>query len=264
MESKKDLVHSLFQVPDWYLKRTHNIRIRKETIQEFLKDESFTEFLDIGCGDGSLSLPLLTAQRHLTLVDLSEGMLSVAQSKIPKDLIDHVKIFNMDAMAADLAPQAYDAIFCVGVLAHVDSPEALLNKIISLLKPGGILILEQTEARHFMTLFTNFLDDMRRLFAPESYKRNQVLSSELLGFLAKRGFDLKATYRYSLPLPGMHRVANQETLYRMIRLVFGAYPAARLSYCGNECLYFLKLKPRHSESEDLLQPQQRQALLISR
>ncbi len=242
MESKLDLVHSTFQVPDWYLKRTHNIRVRKETIQEFLKHESFVRILDIGCGDGSLSLPSLTPERHLTLVDFSDGMLSVARSRIPEKLIDNVQIFNKDAMSVNLAPQSYDVILCVGVLAHAESPEALLEKITSWLKPGGSLILEQTEARHVVTYVTLFLERARRLFAPEKYDRNRIYGSELLRSLARRGFELLAKFRYSLPLPGMQRLASQETLYRAIRLVYGAYPHPRLSSWGNECLYHLRMK----------------------
>jgi len=249
MESKIDLVHSTFQIPDWYLKRTHNIRVRKETVQEFLKHESFVRILDIGCGDGSLSLPLLTPERRLTLVDFSDGMLSVARSRIPEKLIDHVEVFNKDVMSVNLAPQSYDVILCVGVLAHAESPEALLGKIISWLKPGGSLILEQTEARHVMTYVTLFLERARRLFAPEKYKRNRIYSSKLLSLLARRGFELMATFRYSLPLPGMQRAASQAILYRMIRLVFGTYPRARLSLLGNECIYHLKMKSQTKETD---------------
>jgi len=244
MGSKLGHVRSLFEKPNWYLKRIHNIRIRIETVKEFLKNESFSRILDIGCGDGSISLPLLTPQRHLTLTDLSEGMLSIAHSKIPAELVENVEIVNKDFMAAAFGEQSYDLIVCVGVLAHVDSPEALLRKIVSLLEPGGSLVLEQTAADHFMTDIVRLLEKAHGLFVPEKYERNQLSRSEIIGMLEKQGLELVASFRYSLPLPGMHRLFNQNSLYKMIRLVYGAYPHARLSRLGNECIYLFKLTDR--------------------
>ena len=247
MESKKDIVQSVFQVPHWYLKKTHNIWVRVETVQEFLKDQKFYRILDIGCGDGSLSVPLLNPERHLTLLDFSDGMLSVARSRVPKDAHDRVEIVNNDVMTASLEPHSYDLILCVGVLAHAESPEALLERIVYWLKPGGILILEQTEARHVVTHVTLFLEKLARFFSPEKYQRNAIHGPQLLSLLDSKGLDLKATYRYSLPLPGMHRVASQRMLYGLVRLFFGVYPHNRLSSLGNECLYYLRKRPESRE-----------------
>ena len=243
MKSQSDLVRSVFQTAEWHLKAAYNIRIRRETVQEFLKYESFTRILDIGCGDGSLSLPLLTAERYLTLLDFSETMLSLVRSRIPNELADHVELLNQNVLSATLRPHSYDLILCVGVLAHVESPNALLEKIISWLKPGGSLILQNTEADHVLTSVARFLERIRSVLRPKIYDRNQLRSSELLGVLTRKNFDLQAAFSYGLPLLGMRRIASQETLYRVVRLAYGAYPDARLSSCGNECLYFLKARP---------------------
>lgn len=242
MGSKSELVRSLFREPGWYLKRTHNNRIRVETLQEFLKNESFSRMLDVGCGDGSLSLPLLTRERHLTLVDFSEAMLSVARSRVPAELAGNVEIRKEDFMAARFSQGDYDLIICVGVLAHADSPSALIKKIVSLLKPGGSLILEQTDASNVMTGITRLMEKPKYFFVPEKYERNRLSSADLRRIVAECGLDLVASFRYSLPLPGMHRLISQNGLYKMIRFAYGAYPHARLPRLGNECLFHLRLK----------------------
>ncbi|MGD1154703.1 MAG: class I SAM-dependent methyltransferase [Terriglobia bacterium] len=251
MGSKTEAVRSVFGEPSWYLKGTCNIRIRVETVQEFLKDESLNRILDIGCGDGSISLPLLSSHRHLTLLDFSEGMLSVARSRVPAELVGNVEFRNENFMDAKLSPGEYDLIICIGVLAHADAPEALISKIVSLMRPGGNLILEQTDASHFMSGLTYLME--KYFFVPEKYERNRISSVELRRIVAKCGLDLLASFRYSLLFPGMHRLVSQNVLYKMIRLVYGSYPHARLSHLGNECIYRLKSTARLLETSRPIQ-----------
>ena len=74
------------------------MRIRIETVREFLKNPRFGHILDIGCGDGSISLPLLTTENRLTLLDMSEGMLARAKSGIPAGLSGSVETLKSDFM----------------------------------------------------------------------------------------------------------------------------------------------------------------------
>ena len=54
-------VKALFEVPEKYLgPRRYDIRVRVETVQQFTKTLHFDRVLDIGCGDGAISLPLLS------------------------------------------------------------------------------------------------------------------------------------------------------------------------------------------------------------
>ena len=65
MTSKVARVKSLFEVPEKYLApRQFDIRIRVETVQQFTKHLMVDHILDIGCGDGSLSLPLLPRSKR--------------------------------------------------------------------------------------------------------------------------------------------------------------------------------------------------------
>jgi len=85
MLDRSTLVKRGFEQPQWYLeKRSFNIRIRAETVRQFLGDLGFENMLDIGCGNGSISVPLLTPHNRLTLLDMSTTMLSIAQSRVPR------------------------------------------------------------------------------------------------------------------------------------------------------------------------------------
>jgi ubiquinone/menaquinone biosynthesis C-methylase UbiE len=69
-----------------------------ETVDRVVQGKQYSEILDIGCGDGSISVPLLNSNCRLTLLDVSPGMLSIARSRVPEELSSRVKFVNQDFM----------------------------------------------------------------------------------------------------------------------------------------------------------------------
>lgn len=86
--------------------------------------------LDVGCGQGALSL---------RLADLGFQVDACDQFDLCK-CKEAVRFVHASAEAAELAGP-YDAIFLVEVLEHVEAPFALLRKYAARLKPGGRLIV---------------------------------------------------------------------------------------------------------------------------
>ena len=241
MNSKAECVRSFFSVPDRYLRGGgYNIRIRRETVQEFVQDTQFESILDIGCGDGSLSIPLLAPQGRLTLVDLSRSMLSIASTRIPAGLRKNVEIVNEEFMEANLAERGYDLILCVGVLAHVSDPCEVIAKMGSLAKPGASVIAEINDSSHFLSWIWRFYSKVRRALVPVEYALNAVSHRTLLRQFESRGFALAGIHRYSIALPGMRWILSQKTLYRGIRAIYGTSRCNRNGWLGNECLYHFR------------------------
>lgn len=241
MASKVEQVKLLFEQPEWYLQRwRYNIRIRAETVQDFVGDAKFYRILDIGCGDGSISLPLLTSENQLTLLDISSTMLSFAYSQVPAPLQGNVRLINQDFMRAELGPRSYDLILCLGVLVHVASPSDVIAKMARLLKPGGSIVVEYTDSQHVLSYLLKVYNGVLGLVKPGNYAPNAVSGRDLLEMFAKCRFRSVATFRYSFPLPGIRRLFSQETLYEMVRLAYGRYPRARNSWLGNDYIYHLK------------------------
>jgi ubiquinone/menaquinone biosynthesis C-methylase UbiE len=235
-----EIVRSFFDQPQNYLERKRfDMRIRAETTETFLRGACCTRMIDIGCGDGSVSIPLLSPDRHLTLLDISTSMLSRARSRVPSNLSGNVEIVQDDFLKAPFQNSSYDVVICMGVLAHVTSPSDVLQKAAILLKPGGILILECTDSRHFVRRLMSLPSAFLALFRPSGYKLNQLTGEAVLGMATTFGLELEAAFRYSWPPPGSQRIFSQEVLYRMVRSVFGFANHDRNQWLGFEHIFCL-------------------------
>lgn len=243
MKTKVERVRSYFESPNRYLVNGYaSIRIRTELTQEFLRDSRFDSILDIGCGDGSLSLPHLTLRNRLTLLDLSKNMLLIARSRIPAELSPNVQMVNEDFMSVELPDNAYDLVLCVGVLAHLDDSFKAIAKIASLLRPGGSLIVETADSRHFLTWIWRFRTNVLGAVSGR-YPLKRIPHSALLDEFDNLRFVIVGSYRYSIGLPGMSWIFNQSQLYRGIRAIYGTSTSNRTACLGNEILYHLRYLP---------------------
>jgi 2-polyprenyl-3-methyl-5-hydroxy-6-metoxy-1,4-benzoquinol methylase len=241
MTSKTAQVRSLFEVPEKYLgPRQFDIRIRVETVQEFTHAFAFDRVLDIGCGDGSISLPLLPRCNRLTLLDLSRNMLDLARKRIPFERSKDVELVAGDFMGANIEPQSFDLIFCLGVLAHVDSPAAVIARVAQLAKPGAWVVLEFTDSFHFWGVPVVLYQNVLKLLRPEPYKLNRLKKHQILKLCGANDLSASALYRYGLPPIGSHRFIDQEEMYGLVRSLFGLSGRNRNRWLGNQFIYLFQ------------------------
>lgn len=230
-----------FQEPEWYFnKRDYHVRVRVETVSEMLNGTRFGRMLDIGCGDGSISLPLITETNRLTWLDMSDGMLARAKARIPSGLSGGVEIIKGDFMGAGLEAKAYDLIICLGVLAYIDPIQPFLDKLTSLLKPGGTVIIEWTDGHHFMNRLQQPYHMAVRVLAGEKVRLAVHSTAEIIGEFKRLGFDIAGTYRYCSPLPVVRKLLGRQLNYRLIRAVHGHANRNRAAWLGDECIYQFK------------------------
>jgi 2-polyprenyl-3-methyl-5-hydroxy-6-metoxy-1,4-benzoquinol methylase len=243
MISKAEQVRTLFETPQKYLDpRQYDIRIRAETVEQFTEGLEFENILDIGCGDGSISLPLLSRCKKLTLLDLSRNMLNLASKRIPIGRINDVEMIDGDFMAADLEPQSFDLVFCIGVLAHVDSPAAVIEKVSKLAKPGAWIILEFTDSFHFWGVPVVLYQNLLKLLKPAPYKLNRLRKINVLKLCRHSGLEIFGLYRYGLPPLGSHKFLDQDGMYGLTRRLFGSSKHNRKQWMGNQFIYFFTKK----------------------
>lgn len=227
-----------FQSPQWYFQKLgYHVRVRIETVKEFLNGTKFDRVLDIGCGDGSISLPLLTKDNRLTLLDMSEGMLARARSRIPASQLDRVEIMKGDFMSTRLDGNSYDLIICIGVLAYIDPVKPFLEKLSSLLKPGGKLIIEWTDGHHFVNRLFRPYHKLMNVFVTPKVRLAVHRGADIVDRLRKLGFEIEGSYQYCSPLPVVRRLLSQDINYRLIRMLHGNAQRNRGAWLGEECIF---------------------------
>jgi len=237
------LIRKSFEQPRWYLQGTrYNIQIRAETVKKFLHGAAIGRILDIGCGDASLSLPLLNGHNCLMLVDQSQAMLDIARSRVPAGSEEQVSFLQGSFMEAEFDSASFDVILCIGVLAYIrrELRRDFIAKVRALLKPGGRLILECTNLNHLVTWISLAYHKARFFIRPQQMRTIVGPSSEVLAIASDLGLDLGGSYRYCLPPPVLRNILPQRLSYTAIHTVFGLPGHNRAAWLGNECIYHLR------------------------
>jgi SAM-dependent methyltransferase len=179
-----------------YLRENPIISIRAKLVDELLGGLGSACVLDLGCGDASVSLPLLARGNRLTLVDRSGTMLEHARGLTPEGA-------PVDFVQADIFTYApghlYDAVLCVGVLAHVTSVEAAIARVSSALRPQGLAIIQITDEGQWLGRFLNRYSHLRRRW---SSRANDISLPELASLARGHELEIIGIRRYGLELPG--------------------------------------------------------------
>jgi len=100
------------------------------------------DLLDIGCGAGNYSLKMLQYRPGLnvTLVDLSQPMLTKASERVLDATKGDVATHQADIRDLDLRPNSVDIVLTAAALHHLRTDEeweAVFRKVYESLRPGG-------------------------------------------------------------------------------------------------------------------------------
>ncbi len=111
--------------------------------------------LDAGCGPGRLTLPIaenVAPHGEVTAIDIQEGMLREAQERAREANLTNIRFLRIGVGEGKLERNHFDRAVLVTVLGEIPDREAALQDIFEALKPGGILVVEETlPDPHFQT-----------------------------------------------------------------------------------------------------------------
>ena len=123
---------------------------REQRMRHLLKFANLSKnlrILDLGAGTGGLALILAEeGASEVVGVDISPAMLEVAEYLRLSSALPTANRVSFRLAAAQRMPfrsDSFDGIICRLVLHHTHKPEHILQEVVRLLKPGGILILAE-------------------------------------------------------------------------------------------------------------------------
>ncbi len=100
---------------------------------------------DIGCGVGVVSAWIgeqIGRDGELVGVDISEAQVEQATRLAQERGIGHARFHTASADATGLPADRFDLVFCRFVLMHMERPEDGIREMRRILKPGGVLAVE--------------------------------------------------------------------------------------------------------------------------
>lgn len=225
-------VKAFFEDTELYLKNNYGIAFRRDIINTYTRDKKFSNILDVGCGDGSLSHFLLNDSNRLTLVDISQNMLTKAEAKFGDEEVNKVKFVCGEIDAQNFEDERFDLILAVGILAHVPSVKGTIEKLSSLLRKDGFLIVQLTDHSNFLSQFNSAI---RKMIGSGQYQVNKTKYEEIIQLLKDSNFSIEQRDRYSILLPGFGMLGSR-FLYRYTHFTHRTF----LSGMGTDVLLLAK------------------------
>lgn len=167
--------------------------------------------LEVGCGPGWLC-PHLKRFGDVTATDLAEDVLERARLRV-----SGVRFIPGDFMSLEFAPETFDLVVSLEVLAHVADPRAFIAKLASMLKPGGVLILA-TQNRPVLERHNN-------VPAPSPGQIRRWVDRRELHELLSPAFNVREL-RVITPITnkGAWRIINNSKVNALLKLLFGDMP----------------------------------------
>lgn len=118
------------------------------------KDLKGLRVLEAGCGGGRFTDIVLESEAELFAVDLSNAVdknRQIHQGNTALTLIQG----SIDAIP--LAHEAFDLVFCLGVLQHTPDPSAFFRALVPYVKPGGRLVVDVYAAHPKQSLHWKYI-----------------------------------------------------------------------------------------------------------
>jgi demethylmenaquinone methyltransferase/2-methoxy-6-polyprenyl-1,4-benzoquinol methylase len=149
-QSKKEQVAGMFNdisgrydFLNRFLSAGTDTRWRKKALQQ-LEDIKPTHLLDVATGTADVAIMAanMPGLKHITGIDISDGMLDMGRKKIQKlGLTSKIELLNGDSEAIKFNDNSFDAVTVAFGVRNFQALEKGLSEIHRVLKPGGKLVV---------------------------------------------------------------------------------------------------------------------------
>jgi 2-polyprenyl-6-hydroxyphenyl methylase/3-demethylubiquinone-9 3-methyltransferase len=200
-------------------------KARLRAFQECLagRDLHGQDWLDAGCGSGTMARHLVEAGARVLAVDAAEEMITAAREIAGKDSasqdsarhdvpsnVEHSQHLRFEHVVTishlHVADQSLDGILCSSVLEYVPDPPACLAEFARVLRPRGLLIVSVANRNSLVRktqLATHRLGRLigQRWCAFLDYSHNEYAAADFRGLLKEHGFATSSIIPFGSPIP---------------------------------------------------------------
>jgi len=135
---------------------------------DFLKGkDSRLSILELGCGFGSATFPLLKLLPNADVIasEFSVSMLLALKSKLDEEkMAQRCALLQLNAEDLDFKPNSFDLITGAAILHHLFRPEEVIKQSLRILKPRGVAIFFEPFENGYSILgliYKSILNDKR-------------------------------------------------------------------------------------------------------
>ncbi len=179
--------------------------------------------LDIGCGPGIYTKELLERDFRVTGIDISPKMIERARGKFSGEIergtvtFSAGEIYDLEGMEG-----VFDAALCIGVISYIPLLGRFLDKLNSLLKPGGYAIIQISKKLSPKSLDEQIVYPLLRsakgLFRPGGnsgewkFKLRRYRVRRFNDLCTNSGFELEEGIHFDYTLPLLNILAQRLSL----------------------------------------------------
>ena len=136
-------------------------RLVKRRIAEAISHMNIADtdtVLDLGIGTG-VSLNFYPRKGRIVGIDLSAGMLREARKKITERRLDHVSVFQANALQLPFGDNTFDHVFISHVISVVSDPYMLVREAQRVCKEGARIVIVNhfQSTNRFIAMFEKWL-----------------------------------------------------------------------------------------------------------
>lgn len=136
-----------------------NLALRRRACLEMLPATDGL-VLDLGCGPGAMTIPLLARGHRVIAIDLADAMVHEVNRRAP----DHGELAGAlvaDAASLPLATGSISTVVTLGLLEYVPDLPAVLREVVRVLAPDGHVIATMTLPRRFERFVGRWLERLQ-------------------------------------------------------------------------------------------------------
>ena len=184
----------------------------RKVVNEAIEDNDKILDLCTGTGTNAVNIAKKNASVKIVGVDISKDMLIIAKSKIKKEKLLNIKLFQMDATDMEFKDECFDKILLSLVLHEIDEGlvARIINEAIRVLKLDGEIII--TEWERSKKLLQKVIFFPIEVLEPKPYKSFVV--KNLYSYFEEFGLvvveEIHCDYSKVLRLKKMEKMENEK------------------------------------------------------